>query len=145
MTVNEVRAALEGHLATAVSTVPVAWPGVAFTPPEGATWIRPAFRPGQSFEAEIGREGLSRRTGVFIVQVFAPKGLGSGAALALSGQIEAAFRRQDVGGVECGEPYSNDIGEDAGALVSQGGGGSIGLSTSYQVNVAVPWWAWIGE
>ena len=133
MTPNEVRAALEGHLATAVSTVPVAQVGMAFTPPANAPWMRPAFLPGQAFEAEIGREGLSRRTGVYIVQVFTPKGVGSGAALVLAGQIETAFRRKDVGGVECGEAYAGDVVEDAAN------------GPWLQCNVTVPWWAWIGE
>lgn len=133
MTVNEVRAALDGHLATAVSTVPTAWPGIPLTPPENAAWMRPAFRPGQAFEGEIGREGLSRRTGVYIVQVFTPKGVGSGAALVLAGQIETAFRRKDVGGVECGEAYAGDVVEDAAN------------GPWLQCNVTVPWWAWIGE
>lgn len=131
MTPIAVKAALESFLATTLPTTPIAWPNVDFTPDPGVLWVCPTNKPGEAFEAEVGRDGLSRRTGAFIVQVFAPLENGSGDALEVAATVETAYRRQDIGGVECGEAYSNDIGPDGHGW--------------YQVNVVVPWWAWIGE
>lgn len=131
MTAKDVKAALESHLAATLPTTPIAWPNVDFEPTPGTAWVRPTTKPGEAFTAEIGTDGLSRRTGAFIVQVFATAENGAGDALVLAATLEAAYRRRDVGGVECEEAYSNDIGNDGFGW--------------YQVNIVVPWWAWIGE
>lgn len=139
MTAKDVKAALEAVLALSLAGTPIAWPNVDFEPTPDTTWVRPVNKPGTAFEGEVGTGGLSRRTGAFIVQIFVPSNKGSGAALAVAATLEAAFRRQSISGVECGEAYTSDVG-DSGANQFQ-----ADVPGWYQVNIVVPWWAWIGE
>ena len=131
MTPNAIRSALEAHLRDALAGVDVAWENVDYTPIQGTAWVRCVVRPGQVFDGEIGRLGLSQRPGVLLAQVFVPDHLGSGPALDMAQAVEAAFRHEDVGGVHCDNPYTTTVGPDGRGW--------------YQVNVAVPWWAWVGD
>lgn len=131
MTPLAVKAALESHLATTLPTTPIAWPNVDYTPDPTVLWVCPTNKPGESFEGEKCEDGVSIRPGAFMIQVFAPLENGSGDALEMAGNLEVAFYKKTIGGVKCREPYSKDIGDDGRGW--------------YQVNVVVPWWAWIGE
>lgn len=128
MTPLQIHTALRNALAAAFPTTPTAWPNEPFDPTGKATWMRPAFRPGESFPGEFS--GDDKRTGSYKIQVFTPEGSGAGAALNIAGQIEAAFRWKSFGGVECMAPYSSDPQEDAG-------GGPW-----FMCVVTIPWWAW---
>lgn len=154
MTLQAIQAALEAVLAALLPNTPIDWANTDFTQPsaeyvssDGVSWCRPTFVPGMSFEDEIGITGyeVGRRTGVFIVQIFLPKDQGSGPALVAGAMLEAAYRRKDLSGVQTGEPYTNNVGEDAGQTSAEGASGALNLPSWYQVNVVVPWWAWIGE
>lgn len=142
MTPLQVHTALRNALAAAFPAMPTAWPNEAFEPAKDAVddsgnavpWMRPTFKPGLSFTGELGLEGVDKRVGAYLIQVFTPDNCGAGDCLDLAGQVETAFRRKSIGGVECDPaPYSGDAKEDAG-------GGPW-----FQCNVTVPWWAWIGE
>lgn len=131
MTPQQVTAALEAQLLALFPATPIAWPGTDYEPTGGTAWMRAVNRSGQAFAAEMGTQALSRRTGAFIVQCFAPDGGGAGEARTMAAGVEAGFRRDGIGGVECGEAYTEDLGSDGRGW--------------YQCNVIVPWWAWIGE
>lgn len=131
MTPQQVASALEAQLLLLFPSTPIAWPGTDYMPTAGIAWIRPTNKPGEAFPGEKGQGGLSIRTGSYIVQCFTPDGQGAGEARDMAATIEEGFRRDGIGGVECGEVYSNEIGSDGNGW--------------YQVNVIVPWWAWIGE
>ncbi len=133
MTPQEIQAALETQLAATLPTTPAAWPNVAFDPAIDAVdaegnkvlWIRPTNKPGT---AEIADFQDGKQPGIYIIQIFAPEGEGEGEANATAETIMAAFRRQTISGVECLQPYPNDVGNDANGW--------------YQVNVVIPWFAW---
>lgn len=148
MTPQAIQSALEAVLASVLPATPTDWANTDFTQPsaeyvsaDGVSWCRPTFLPGESQEKEMGETGSERDElpGVFIVQLFFPKGGGSGSALVAAATVCAAYRRKDLSGVQCGVPYPVNVGADVGQS------GEVDAPGWYQVNVVVPWWAWIGE
>lgn len=134
MTPQEIQAALETRLAATLPTTPTAWPNIAFDPAVDAVdsegnkilWIKPTNKPGTSEIADF-QEG--EQPGIYIIQIFAPEGEGEGDANTTAGTIITAFRRQTLSGVECLEPYYNDIGPDGYGW--------------YQINVIIRWFVWV--
>lgn len=133
MTPDAIRSALFAEVSAlaAAGTLYVAWPNQAANPPADAIWLRPTLKTGLAIEGEIGVDGLGIRAGVLMVSIFAPIGSGTTDALAIAGTVESIFRRRIIGGVDCSEPYTMDIGDD-----SQG---------FYHISVTVPFQAWTGE
>jgi hypothetical protein len=90
---SDIRQALEAKLANLSPMPSCAWPGVAFTPAPGTLFIKPDLVPGITNQHELGSTGPFKYLGVFQVSVFAPPGLGMGAALTQADAIEALFKR----------------------------------------------------
>lgn len=134
MTPDAIRSALAGHLAnnlpSGLTAADVAWPNRAFTPPAGL-WARFTCLPGVAEEREKGAAGVGLRAGVLIIGLFAPLGSGTSAVLGIAAAIESLYRRASVGGVMCGEPYTEEPGDDG-----QG---------RYLVKTTIPFQAWTGE
>jgi len=146
MNPQEIKSVLESLLATLLPATPIDWPNTDFTQPstdfissDGVSWARPAFRPGNAIEADFDTD---ERLGVFIIQLFFPKGTGSGDALAKASTIEEAYKRKDFNSLHCKATYTNEVGEWAGESIADGGRERLGLDNWYQVNVIIPWFDW---
>lgn len=131
MTLDDIRAALIGRLADSWTQTPVAYPNREYTPTTGQAWIWPTVRPGDAIEGEKGQDGLGLRFGIFYVDIYTPLGIGSRPANDLAANIEALYRRADVGGVMCGEPSTWEYGNDGHGW--------------WHVQTRVPIQAWTGE
>ncbi len=85
---------------------PVAWPGVSFTPPEDAAWVRFHIAPAHAHQASLGATGsrLFRGSGLIFVQCFAPLGAGSGEAEELAEAACAVFRGRSLSGMRFSGP-----------------------------------------
>lgn len=92
-TLVRVRGALRTLLQTLPALPPVAWANVAFTPPEGALWLRESMGalPAQ-LRSLPATDGLLRLEGNYYIDVFAPLGQDMGPALRLAGQLGGIFR-----------------------------------------------------
>lgn len=54
----------------------VAWPNVAFEPPDHAPWVRITVRQSGADQASIGDNPLHRHDGMVVIEVFVPRGTG---------------------------------------------------------------------
>ena len=143
MTPSEIRETCISAIYASWTETPVAWPNRDFDPAVAATndeWLRPIIKMGDTFEGEKGEDGVGLRTGVLFVDIFVGKGKGNKNALAYAAKIERLFRKKNLDNVIFDEASTNDIG-----VYSASGGQTIGDSPYYQVQVKVPFWAWVGE
>lgn len=93
-------------------------------------WVCFFVRLGETSEAERGKDGRGKRPGLVMVQIFTPAAKGTRAGHRIGGQIELLFRKQDVGKVYFGEPYTKDSGV---------------RGTDQQHTTTCPFWTWVGE
>lgn len=123
---EEATAAILDAFTTAWSNAtPVAYPNLAFTPPENEPWVRVTVRHASGEQIGLGTSPCFRRTGVAIVQVFVPEATAGQPALALADQVVAALQAQQLaGGVQMLAARVDEVGPD------QRG--------AWQVNVSVP-------
>jgi hypothetical protein len=104
-TYNDVRAAIEGRIATqmAVSPAyPVAYGNVPFTPPNNTPWVQAQLRFGDNTYATLlptGSVGYNRQTGTVILNVFTPIGNGAAANYTIAERLKDLFDRQTVSGI----------------------------------------------
>lgn len=101
-------------------------------PADTAIWARVTVRPGERTRSSVGA-GLFRRTGLLIVQIFAPSGSGDGGALAFADQVAAEVDEATIGS---GTPSSPTIRFRA---VSTRTLGADGMGW-WQINVSAPWY-----
>ena len=98
-TYNNVRAAIEGRIATemAINPVyPVSYANVPFTPPGNAPWLQASIRFGDNAYATLlptGGVGFNRQNGVLVVNVFTPIGVGAAANYTIAERIKDLFDR----------------------------------------------------
>ena len=94
MSTNAVRAILEGRLATwAAGQSPalrVAFENVPFTPASGETYLAAYTLPADTRSQDLKGDHRAY-VGVFQVSVVAPKGAGSGGALAIANNLNSLF------------------------------------------------------
>lgn len=105
--------AIERRLASNWTDTPIAWPGVPFTPPNNAPWIRPTPLFGAGAVATYDTHSV---TGILQVDVFAPRGRGTGAARALAETVRDLFAAQTIDGVRFGAASGPEIGPDTSWL-----------------------------
>ena len=85
-----------------VRETPIAWPNVAFTPPDPPSpWLRVSLQDGQSAYISAGVPGanVSRYAGVLIIQIFVPVKTGEGLCREPADDICGYFRNKTVGNV----------------------------------------------
>lgn len=99
-TYNDIRAAIEGRLATqmAVSPAyPVSYQNVPFDPPNNTPWVEVFVRFGDNsyatLEAPSTGASFNRQNGTLSVNVFTPIGVGTGANLTIAERIKDLFDR----------------------------------------------------
>lgn len=78
--------------ATAQS-VPVAWPGVAFTAPGSGQWIEMAWFPNETLNMGFGNDGPSNHRGFGQLSCCCRPGVGIEAVMTLAGNAIAAFAK----------------------------------------------------
>lgn len=93
---NDIRVALENHLATTTPSLPsIAWPNVEFTPTTGTTYLRAAFIPITRRPVTAGPTPEQRHNGLFMVNIYTPENQGAAAGMAYADQIMARFNGSD--------------------------------------------------
>ena len=105
-TFNEVRAAIEGRIATqmAVSPAyPVSYQNIPFDPPNNSPWIEVFLRFGMNDYATLiaptTGSAFNRQTGTLTINVFTPIGVGIGANLTIAERIKDLFDRVTFSGI----------------------------------------------
>lgn len=114
MTFEAQRAAIEQRFKAAWTATPVAWPNVAFTPPDPpAPWVRLHIQDAMADQVSLGPTSLDRYSGVVYIMIFVVLGQGLAEARRLADLAAPIFRKQIFDGVTCAVPYLRDIGPDA--------------------------------
>jgi hypothetical protein len=104
-TYNDVRAAIEGRIATEMAlnpAYPVSYQNVPFNPPNNTPWLQVFIRFGDNAYATllpIGSSGFNRQNGTLVVNVFTPVGLGAGANFTIAERVKDLFDRRTVSGI----------------------------------------------
>jgi hypothetical protein len=104
-TINDVRAAIEGRIATQMAIAPaypVSYQNVPFTPPNNAPWLQAFIRFGDNGYATLlptGSAGFNRHNGVLTVNIFTPIGVGTAANFTIAERIKNLFDRVTVSGI----------------------------------------------
>lgn len=89
---NDIRVALENHLATADMVLPdVAWPNVPYKRDPQTSFIRVEFLPLVRRPVTAGPAPEQRRSGLLMLTVFTPEGRGAAEGTLLAEQIEERF------------------------------------------------------
>lgn len=88
---NDIANAFKAVLATfaAAQGIPVAWPGVAFTPPQTGSWLEMAWFPNETMNLAFG--AVSQYRGFGQVSCCCRPGPGDGVVLALADAVIDAF------------------------------------------------------
>ena len=135
-TYNDVRAVIEGRIATEMANSPayqVAYPNTAFTPPTDAPWLSVDIQFGDNAYATLlaPSTGKNLQSGVLTVNIFADVGTGAAAAYTIAERVKDLFDRKTV----------NDVIFDPATGPSQI---TSGLSDSFfQVQVSVSFDAYL--
>tara|TARA_R100001510_G_C7644538_1_gene201965 strand:- start:1303 stop:1719 length:417 start_codon:yes stop_codon:yes gene_type:complete len=106
--INDIRAAIEGRLATELATSPaitIAFQNVPFTPPNNASFVQTfiTFRNHSSETLIAPGDGYDSHVGEFIVNVFSPQGLGPGANYVIAERVKDLYHRQTISSIIFGE------------------------------------------
>lgn len=97
MSLNDIRVALENHLATTSPALPsVAWPNVPFKPTHGTAYLRAQFIPVTRRPVVVGPSPEQRYSGLFMVDVYTPDDNGAAAGMAYADQIMTRFNGSDA-------------------------------------------------
>lgn len=103
-TYNDIRAAIEGRIATQMAVAPaypVSYQNVPYTPPNNTPWLQVFIRFGDNnYATLIGpTTGFNRQTGTVVVNVFAPQGSGAAVCFGIAERIKDLFDRQTVSSI----------------------------------------------
>jgi len=88
---NDIRAALESHLAATSDLPSVAYENVAFEPTTGTSFLKVQYLPTVTRPAVRGLNPQLRYQGVFSVTVFSPEGKGPATADDYANKVIDAF------------------------------------------------------
>lgn len=97
-TYNDVRAAIEGRIATEMAlspAYPVSYQNVPFAPPNNTPWVQIFIRFGDNSYATLlsPGTGFNRQTGTLVVNIFTPQGQGTAANFTIAERIKDKFDR----------------------------------------------------
>jgi hypothetical protein len=104
-TYNDVRAAIEGRIATEMAIAPaypVSYQNVPFSPPNNTPWLQVLIRFGDNAYATLlptGSAGFNRQNGTLVVNVFTPVGVGAGANFTIAERVKDLFDRRTVSSI----------------------------------------------
>lgn len=97
-TLNDVRAAIEGRIATemaAAPAYPVSYQNAPYVPPNNSTWLQVQFRFGDgAYLTLLGPSpGFNRQNGVVVINIYTPIGVGAGANFTIAERVKNLFSR----------------------------------------------------
>jgi hypothetical protein len=97
-TYNDIRAAIEGRIATQMAlspAYPVSYQNVPFSPPNNAPWVQVSIRFGDNNYATLlgPSTGFNRQTGTLVLNVFTPQGQGAAANYTIAERLKDLFDR----------------------------------------------------
>ena len=98
-TYNNIRAAIEGRIATELAIAPVypvSYQNVPFTPPNNTPWVQAFIRFGDNNYATLlptSGTGFNKQNGTLVVNVFTPVGAGAAANFTIAERIKDLFDR----------------------------------------------------
>lgn len=100
-TYNDIRQAVEARIATEMALAPaypVSYENVPFTPPTNSTWIKAQIRFGANNYATLlgPTVGSNRQSGILVISVFSPVGVGTGESLVVSERLKDLFDRKII-------------------------------------------------
>ena len=103
-TYNDIRAAIEGRIATEMASAPVypvAYQNVPFTPPNNLPWLQVFLTFGDNnYLTLVGpTDGHNQQNGVLTVNIFTPVGVGAAANYTIAERIKDLFDRQTVSSI----------------------------------------------
>ena len=103
-TFNDVRAVIEGRIATEMANSPayqVAYANTAFTPPADAPWLSVQINFGSNayYTLQAPTTGTNRQSGVVVVDIFGAVGVGAASVLTIAERVKDLFDRQTVSSV----------------------------------------------
>lgn len=103
-TYNDIRAAIEGRIATEMAlspSYPVAYQNVPFTPPNDSPWLQVFLLFGDNNYATLiaPSSGFNAQNGTLTVNVFTSVGVGAAANYTIAERVKDLFDRQTVSGV----------------------------------------------
>lgn len=88
---NDIRAALESHLAATAGLPSIAYENVAFEPTTGTSFLKVQYLPTRTRPAVRGLNPQLKYQGLFNVSVFSPEGEGPATADGYSNKVIDAF------------------------------------------------------
>jgi len=80
---------------TFTPAIPVSYPGVPFTPPEG-TYLEATFIPNTNVNRFVGHDSTTEHRGILQVSVYAPASVGLIPPLGIAGKVVEHFERGAV-------------------------------------------------
>lgn len=99
-TYNDVRAAIEGRIATQMAAnpaYPVSYQNVPFTPPNNSPWVQALIRFGDNNYATL--RSFNRQTGTLVLNVFTPQGQGAALNFTIAERLKDLFDRVTLSGI----------------------------------------------
>ena len=103
-TYNDIRAAIEGRIATEMASAPsypVAYENVPFTPPNNLPWVQVKLTFGDNNYGTLQAPsvGFNRQNGLITIGIFTPVGVGAAANYTIAERIKDLFDRQTVSSI----------------------------------------------
>ena len=103
-TYNDLRAAIEGRIATEMAlspSYPVAYQNVPFTPPNNSTWLQVFLLFGaNNYATLVGPStGFNAQNGTLTINTFTPVGAGAAANYTIVERVKDLFDRQTVSSI----------------------------------------------
>ena len=103
-TYNDVRAVIEGRIATEMASspaIPVVYANSSFTPPNTDSWLQVQlqFNDNTYFTLTAPTTGFNRQTGIVLINIFTKAGVGAGANYTIAERVKDLFDRVTVNGV----------------------------------------------
>lgn len=100
-TYNDIRQVIEARIATEMALSPayqVSFENVPFTPPNNSTWVKAQIRFGANNYATLlgPTTGSNRQSGILVINVFSPIGVGTGDNLTAAERLKDLFDRKTV-------------------------------------------------
>ena len=99
-TYNDIRAAIEGRIATEMAIAPaypVSYQNVPYVPVNNSPWLQVFIRFGDNAYATLlapsGGGGFNRQNGTLVVNVYTPIGVGAGANFTIAERVKDKFDR----------------------------------------------------
>ena len=91
-TYNDVRAVIEGRIATEMASspaIPVVYANSSFTPPNTDSWLQVQlqFNDNTYFTLAAPTTGFNRQTGIVLINIFTKTGVGAGANYTIAERV----------------------------------------------------------